>query len=146
MELTLLCALLVLAGVTPIQGGFLNLSKMVKQVTKKTSLMYWSYGCHCGIGGKGLPLDATDWCCHAHDCCYHHLQLHNCRWQMDHYSYNFSQGTVECSDKGSWCEQQLCACDKEVAYCLLRNLGTYNKKLRLVRFSRSRCKGHSPMC
>lgn len=50
-----------LAGMTPIQGGILNLNKMIKQVTKKTPFIYWSYGCHCGLGGKGPPADATDW-------------------------------------------------------------------------------------
>lgn len=51
------------------------------------------------------------------------------------------------ADKGSWCEQQLCACDKEVAFCLQRNLGTYNKSLHYIRlFRRSRCKGQKPMC
>lgn len=50
------------------------------------------------------------------------------------------------ADKGSWCEQQLCDCDKEVAFCLKRNMGTYNKKLHFARFSKSRCKGQTPMC
>uniref|UniRef100_A0A5F9D203 Phospholipase A2 n=1 Tax=Oryctolagus cuniculus TaxID=9986 RepID=A0A5F9D203_RABIT len=61
MELPLLCGLLVMAGVIPGQGGILNLNKMVKQVTNKTPILsYWSYGCHCGIGGRGQPKDATD--------------------------------------------------------------------------------------
>lgn len=51
-----------LAGVTPTQGGLLNLNKMVRQVTGKTPITsYWYYGCHCGLGGRGQPLDATDW-------------------------------------------------------------------------------------
>ncbi|XP_059542111.1 group IID secretory phospholipase A2 [Myotis daubentonii] len=147
MELPLLCALVMFAGVTPTQGGILNLNKMVKQVTRKTPITsYWYYGCHCGRGGKGQPLDATDWCCHAHDCCYRHLKLHHCHYFRDHYNYTFSQGDIQCSDKGSWCERQLCACDKEVAFCLKRQLGTYQKKLRFSRFSRSRCKGQTPSC
>ncbi|XP_032970727.1 group IID secretory phospholipase A2 isoform X2 [Rhinolophus ferrumequinum] len=61
MELLLLCALVVFAGVTPTQGGIMNLNKMVKQVTGKTTITsYWPYGCHCGLGGKGPPVDATD--------------------------------------------------------------------------------------
>ncbi|XP_019522198.1 PREDICTED: group IID secretory phospholipase A2 isoform X2 [Hipposideros armiger] len=148
MELLLLCALVVFAGVTPTQGGILNVNKMIKQVTGKTPILYYgSYGCHCGPGGKGPPVDASDWCCHAHECCYAKLKLQRCRIHRDHYTYNFTQGNIQCSDTGSWCEQELCACDKEVAFCLQRNLGTYKKKQRYIRlFSRSRCKGQTPMC
>ncbi|XP_054536205.1 group IID secretory phospholipase A2 isoform X2 [Pan paniscus] len=61
MELALLCGLVVMAGVIPIQGGILNLNKMVKQVTGKMPILfYWPYGCHCGLGGRGQPKDATD--------------------------------------------------------------------------------------
>ncbi|ELK02197.1 group IID secretory phospholipase A2 [Pteropus alecto] len=148
MELLQLCMLVVFAGACPTQGGILNLNDMVKQMTEKTPIIsYWFYGCHCGLGGKGPPLDATDRCCHAHDCCYAHLRHHRCRLHTDHYNYNFSHGDIQCSDKGSWCEQELCACDKEVAFCLQRHLGSYKKKLRFTRqFWPSRCKGKTPMC
>ncbi|EQB78641.1 Group IID secretory phospholipase A2 [Camelus dromedarius] len=145
MEIPLLCMLAVFAGVIPAQSSILNLNKMVKQVTGKIAVFsYWPYGCHCGLGGRGQPKDATDWCCHAHDCCYHHLKYHKCHTHWDHYSYTFSQGNVQCSDKGGWCEQQLCACDKEVASCLRRNLDTYKKHLRY--YWRPRCKGQTPKC
>ncbi|XP_054427411.1 group IID secretory phospholipase A2 [Pteronotus mesoamericanus] len=146
MELPLLCALLVLTGVTPAQGGILNLRKMIQQVTGKLPILsYWPYGCYCGTGGRGTPVDATDRCCHTHDCCYAHLKLHHCHFNIDHYSYNISQGDVHCSDKGSWCEQQLCDCDKELVFCLKRNLDTYNKDQRFVRF-KPRCWGRKLMC
>lgn len=48
------------------------------------------------------------------------------------------------ADKGSWCEQQLCACDKEVAVCLQRNLDTYQKRLRY--YWRPHCRGKTPIC
>ncbi|XP_058532210.1 group IID secretory phospholipase A2 [Ochotona princeps] len=149
MELRLLCGLLllaVLAGVIPSQGGILNLNKMVKQMTRKIPFFsYWPYGCYCGPGGRGQPKDATDWCCQVHDCCYSNLKTtHGCRTLRDHYKYNFSQGTIQCSDKGSTCEQQLCACDKELALCLKRNLDTYQKHLRY--YWRPRCHGKTPEC
>ncbi|XP_002716095.1 group IID secretory phospholipase A2 [Oryctolagus cuniculus] len=146
MELPLLCGLLVMAGVIPGQGGILNLNKMVKQVTNKTPILsYWSYGCHCGIGGRGQPKDATDWCCRVHDCCYARLKkTHGCHPLVDSYRYTFAEGHVQCSDKGSWCEQQLCACDKEVALCFKRNLDTYQKHLRY--YWRPRCSGQAPEC
>ncbi|XP_075394525.1 group IID secretory phospholipase A2 [Tenrec ecaudatus] len=145
MQLPLLCVLVVFAGVIPIQSGVLNLNKMVRQVTGKIPLIsYWFYGCHCGPGGKGQPKDATDWCCKNHDCCYSNLTRYRCHFNTDHYRFNVSQGTIYCSDKGSWCEQQLCACDKEIALCLQRNLSSYNKRLRY--YWRPRCQGQNPEC
>ncbi|XP_048672155.1 group IID secretory phospholipase A2 isoform X2 [Marmota marmota marmota] len=101
MRLALLCGLLVAAGLTPAQGGLLNLNKMVRQVTKKIPLFnYWPYGCYCGLGGRGQPKDATDWCCQKHDCCYKHLRTYQCRPKRDHYNYTFSQGDVQCRRGG----------------------------------------------
>nr|XP_008517364.1 PREDICTED: group IID secretory phospholipase A2 [Equus przewalskii] len=145
MEVPLLCVLVVFAGVIPTQGGILDLNKMIRQVTGKTPFFsYWFYGCHCGLRGKGQPKDATDWCCHAHDCCYTHLKYHKCHRRWDRYHYTFSEGDVQCPEKGSWCEQQLCACDKELAFCLKSNLDTYQNHLRF--YWRPRCKGQTPMC
>ncbi|KFO19187.1 group IID secretory phospholipase A2 [Fukomys damarensis] len=145
MKLILLCGLLLMTGVTPTQGGFLNLSKMIRQMTGKIAFFnYWSYGCHCGLGGTGQPKDATDWCCQKHDCCYTHLKSHQCRSQTDYYKYTISQGNIQCSDKGSWCERQLCSCDKELALCLKNSLDTYQKKLRF--YWRPKCKGPTPPC
>ncbi|KAM5162524.1 group IID secretory phospholipase A2 [Callospermophilus lateralis] len=145
MRLALLWGLLVAAGLTPAQGGLLNLNKMVRQVTKKIPLFsYWPYGCYCGLGGRGQPKDAADWCCQKHDCCYKHLRTYQCRPKRDHYNYTFSQGDVQCPHTGSWCEQQLCACDKEVAFCLKSNLDSYNKLLRF--YWRSRCQDPTPSC
>ncbi|XP_055979654.1 group IID secretory phospholipase A2 [Sorex fumeus] len=144
MELALLCALVVLAGVNPTQGSILNLNKMIHQMTRKVPIFsYWPYGCYCGPGGRGQPKDASDWCCKAHDCCYAHLRHHKCQIFTDNYKYNISQGTINCSNKGSWCEQQLCACDKEVALCLKRNLDSYRKRLR---FTLHHCGNQTPLC
>ncbi|XP_077007147.1 group IID secretory phospholipase A2 [Tamandua tetradactyla] len=145
MELSLLCVLAVLAGVIPTHGGILNLNKMVRQVTGKVAFFsYWPYGCYCGLGGRGQPKDATDWCCRVHDCCYNRLKKEQCHIYMDHYKYTFSQGDIQCSARGSWCEKQLCACDKEVAFCLQRNLDTYQKHLRY--YWRPCCKDQTPEC
>nr|XP_005905290.1 PREDICTED: group IID secretory phospholipase A2 [Bos mutus] len=118
-------------------------AQTVRQVTGKIPIFFYSsYGCYCGIGGQGLPRDATDWCCYDHNCCYGYLTPHNCDYLYDHYDYTFFQGNVQCSTKGSWCEQQLCACDKTLAFCLQRNLNTYKNHLRHL----SRCEGETLAC
>ncbi|XP_004679421.1 PREDICTED: group IID secretory phospholipase A2 [Condylura cristata] len=145
MELLLLCTLVLFAGVIPAQSSILNLNSMIQRVTGKIPFFsYWPYGCYCGVGGKGQPKDASDWCCRVHDCCYAHLMHHGCQIFWDKYKYNISQGNIQCSTKGSWCQKKLCACDKEVALCLKRNLGTYQNRLRY--YWRPHCQGPTPEC
>ncbi|XP_078186742.1 group IIC secretory phospholipase A2 isoform X1 [Callithrix jacchus] len=44
---------------------------MVKHITGWSAFFsYYRYGCYCGLGSKGIPVDDTDRCCRAHDCCY----------------------------------------------------------------------------
>lgn len=50
-----------LAGTTSTLSSFWQFQRMVKHVTGRSAFFsYYGYGCYCGLGGKGLPVDATD--------------------------------------------------------------------------------------
>ncbi|XP_038603132.1 phospholipase A2 homolog sphenotoxin basic subunit B-like [Tachyglossus aculeatus] len=144
MEALQVWAMLFAVCVIPGQGNVLQLRKMIRLTTGKNPItQYGFYGCHCGIGGKGQPKDATDWCCQIHDCCYAGLTSHRCWTTWDRYRYSHTFGVIRCGP-GSWCEKNLCECDKALALCLQRNLHTYQPKLRFY-WSLS-CKGRTMNC
>lgn len=42
-------------------GSVLELERMIRAATGRSALLSYSwYGCFCGIGGSGSPVDATD--------------------------------------------------------------------------------------
>lgn len=50
-----------LSGLMWAQGNLVDFHTMVSLVTRKNAATsYGAYGCHCGVGGKGAPKDATD--------------------------------------------------------------------------------------
>ncbi|CAO2589684.1 Phospholipase A2, membrane associated [Lemmus lemmus] len=144
MRLVLLCGLLLLAGITPTQGGILNLNKMIKRMTGKTAFFsYWFYGCHCGVGGKGEPRDATDGCCFYHDCCYERMEDHDCGTKGLTYRFAWQGNDITCSSRTT-CQRQTCECDKRAALCFRHNLGTYNRKY--AHYPNKLCTGPTPPC
>ncbi|XP_061465451.1 phospholipase A2 crotoxin basic subunit CBd-like [Rhineura floridana] len=79
------------------------------------------YGCYCGTGGSGIPLDAVDQCCFLHDCCYCHarvsLKCHRrVKWQR--YKLLCKTSETECQST-SVCGRIACECDKQLAECLM---------------------------
>ncbi|XP_030078030.1 uncharacterized protein LOC115482423 [Microcaecilia unicolor] len=112
-----------------VHGNLLDFAQMIRNVTGKHAVPSYSfYGCYCGTGGRGKPLDATDRCCHAHDCCYAKLKANGCTPKLDDYDYTVSNGTITCTDAPDECGLLACACDKTAAFCFRRNLDTYNPK------------------
>lgn len=51
-----------LSGSILVQGALLEFGKMIKSETGMSGYIFYGfYGCHCGLGGTGVPKDATDW-------------------------------------------------------------------------------------
>ncbi|KAM8990191.1 group IIE secretory phospholipase A2-like [Ara ararauna] len=141
MKLFLL--LLCLAGLVPAGCNLIQFSSMIKHKTGKSPLSYNGYGCYCGWGGSKQPLDATDRCCHAHDCCYKRLSSSRCSPKLVKYTYSIQGSKITC-ESGTWCQTGSCKCDLQAVECFQRAEGTFRNSYR--NYPNSLCKGSTPSC
>ncbi|XP_013926845.1 PREDICTED: group IIE secretory phospholipase A2-like [Thamnophis sirtalis] len=111
----LLLCVLVFASANLIQFG-----RIIEHLTGRHPLIYNGYGCYCGWGGSRQPVDATDWCCRVHDCCYQALSLRGCKPKVEKYSYSARKEAVTCGGETE-CRRQTCKCDKAAALCFRRS-------------------------
>ncbi|XP_063788444.1 phospholipase A2-like [Pseudophryne corroboree] len=109
--------------------GILELAGVVGCGTGRSALLYVGYGCYCGLGGKGKPVDQADRCCKIHDCCYGDAEYAGCNIKTDGYNWSCSNRFIKCNYTKDWCQRKLCRCDKELALCLRR--APYNAKYAL---------------
>ncbi|KAF1458734.1 Group IIE secretory phospholipase A2, partial [Pygoscelis antarcticus] len=124
-------------------GNLIQFASMIKQKTGKSELSYKGYGCYCGPGGSKQPLDGTDWCCHAHDCCYNKLSSSRCRPSQVTYQY-FTRGSQIICASRSPCERQSCECDRQAAECFQRTARTYRDYYK--NYPNFLCRGRTPPC
>ncbi|XP_066302020.1 acidic phospholipase A2-like [Branchiostoma lanceolatum] len=111
-----------------------NLAQLIYCATRRNPLDYNGYGCWCGLGGSGQPMDDVDRCCKAHDECYTRVAK-RCGSVFSYtasYNYRCKRGEIECTENSSgwWlfsnanktkkCKTALCDCDKTVAECYAR--------------------------
>uniref|UniRef100_A0A4W3H1G7 Phospholipase A2 n=1 Tax=Callorhinchus milii TaxID=7868 RepID=A0A4W3H1G7_CALMI len=110
--------------------------EMIKCALPESSpiLDFNDYGCFCGVGGSGNPVDELDSCCQTHDLCYNAAKTHpECTDITDHpyvalYDFTCSGTSITCSSTNNGCKMSVCNCDREASMCFAE--APYNEEYK----------------
>lgn len=122
-------ALVFFLSICPLtNSNVIQFGLMISQTLKVSPFLLNGYGCFCGLGGSGKPIDSIDTCCQEHDECYAKLETINCSSLL--VNYKFTQGDeIVCSDKDlRSCEYKTCQCDKKAVECFAKHFSTYKQE------------------
>ncbi|XP_004208832.1 basic phospholipase A2 BFPA isoform X1 [Hydra vulgaris] len=107
-------------------GGLNELCELIDFYSKKEffhCFAYDEYGCWCGPGGSGKPVDKADGCCKRHDHCYDRiLSKKECNPYIAQYSFDKDK----CLNENGTCLREICECDQAISKCLSKQ--NYNRK------------------
>ncbi|KYO30530.1 group 10 secretory phospholipase A2 [Alligator mississippiensis] len=121
--------------------GIFELAGVVKCSTGRSAISYIRYGCYCGLGGRGWPRDAVDWCCFKHDCCYSKAEQAGCQPKTGRYDWECNDKSAVC-DSEDECQEMICECDSEAAKCFAK--APYNSKY--IFWPDFKCGERQPKC
>lgn len=146
MTRTLLSIILLLAlSLSLVSGDVLSMGTMIDWEDESTHSIFDVmtrfnlYGCYCGFGGQGVPVDKIDCCCRDHDECYDNLAKDGTCLSGDTgvgkvYKYTKvnkdGKHTVQCKPSSDTCAEKICECDKALAECFSTNERYYNSANR----------------
>ena len=109
--------------------SLLDFVKMIAAATGRNPFDYSAYGCYCGLGGFGTPVDDVDRCCQTHDSCYQDLKDRKiCRTLQVYLQSYKTSSPLTCDKNNNKCGQGLCNCDREAALCFKAR--KYNNKYK----------------
>ncbi|XP_054126805.1 group 10 secretory phospholipase A2 [Melozone crissalis] len=109
--------------------GILELAGAIRCSTGRSPFAFLRYGCYCGLGGKGWPMDRVDWCCFHHDCCYGRAEQAGCQPKTESYHWECKDNSAVCDSLEDKCQKMACECDREAAKCFSK--APYHRKYLL---------------
>nr|ABK63571.1 PLA2-3 precursor [Cryptophis nigrescens] len=112
-------SLLGAAGIPPQPLNLLQFKGMIECANhgSRDPWDYNNYGCYCGTGGSGTPVDDLDRCCKIHDDCYGEAEnSQNCSPYYTWYTWDCIENVPTCISK-TGCNRSVCECDAAAAKC-----------------------------